>query len=345
MPLAVLATAGSDLFVRLASIFHGVVLPVLLIAAIGYAIQRRGGLDMATLRRLNFYFVIPAIVYYSIVTSKLTITAVGLVVAFGLAMLVAQGALTWAAGRLRGADPSLRRAMMMTTMFYNSGNFGLPVQEMAFQPYGPQAAADAVGYQAFVMISQNLISFTIGIGVVAGGQRARRLSDTLRHIAKLPPIYAITAAVLTVQLRNALGDHAGVAAAVAPLWQVLLYVKNAFIAVAVLTLGAQLATIRRGSTRDPVFLAVALRLLAGPAIGLAVIYTLRLLGVAIDPFVAQVLLISAASPTAVNAMLLCLEFHTHPDFAARAVFFSTLLSPVTVTAVVFLAQSGLLPGF
>ena len=44
-------------------------------------------------------------------------------------------------------------------------------------------------------------------------------------------------------------------------------------------------------------------------------------------------------------MLLCLEFDNHPDFAARAVLYSTLLSPVTVTLVVFLAQSKLLPGF
>jgi hypothetical protein len=43
-------------------------------------------------------------------------------------------------------------------------------------------------------------------------------------------------------------------------------------------------------------------------------------------------------------MMLCLEFDNHPDFAARAVFYSTLLSPVTVTGVIFLAQSGLLPG-
>ncbi len=339
----VIAAAWFDLFGRLGQIFHGVILPVLLIAAIGYAIQRLGKLDMRTLRLLNFYFVIPAIVYHSILTSELTINAVGLVIAFALTMLALQGTLAYLAARARGADPSLRRAMMMTTMFYNSGNFGLPVQRLAFEPSGMASAA--VGYQAFVMISQNLIGFTLGIAVVAGG-RARRLSETLRHILRLPPLYAIAAGAVTVQVRTLLGDaHPWVDQAVAPVWEVVEKVSEAFIAVAVLTLGAQLATIRRGATRDPLVLAVALRLLAGPAIGLGAIYAFRLVGVEISPFVSQVLLISTAAPTAVNTMLLCLEFQNHPDFAARVVFLSTLLSPITVTLVIFLAQSGLLPGF
>jgi hypothetical protein len=44
-------------------------------------------------------------------------------------------------------------------------------------------------------------------------------------------------------------------------------------------------------------------------------------------------------------MLLCLEFDNHPEFAARAVFTSTMASPITVTLVIFVAQSGWLPGF
>ena len=55
------------------------------------------------------------------------------------------------------------------------------------------------------------------------------------------------------------------------------------------------------------------------------------------------MLISSSTPTAVNVLLLSMEFENHPDFAARSVLYSTLLSPITVTLVVFLAQSGLIP--
>jgi len=72
----------------------------------------------------------------------------------------------------------------------------------------------------------------------------------------------------------------------------------------------------------------------------AMIYAFGLTG-----FLAQMLLIGSASPTAVNSMLLCLQFDRHGDFAARSVFYSTLISPVTVTTVIFLAQADILPGF
>jgi len=58
--------------------------------------------------------------------------------------------------------------------------------------------------------------------------------------------------------------------------------------------------------------------------------------------VAQVLLISTSTPTAVNCMLICMEFDNHPDFVARTVFYSTLLSPFTVTLAILLAHSGAL---
>ncbi len=53
----------SELPAQLAQIFYTIMLPILLLAGIGWGIQRKLGLDMATLRRLNFYFIMPALVY------------------------------------------------------------------------------------------------------------------------------------------------------------------------------------------------------------------------------------------------------------------------------------------
>jgi predicted permease len=86
--------------------------------------------------------------------------------------------------------------------------------------------------------------------------------------------------------------------------------------------------------RYPIKMSVLLRLLGAPALALLLAWVLGLHG-----FLARVLVVSAAMPTALNVMLLCLEFDNHPDYAARAVFYSTLISPITVTLVVFLAKS------
>ena len=332
----ILAVGLTDVGAQLAQIFYHIVLPILLLAGVGFLLQRRLGLDMPTLTRLNFYFVIPALIYHSVVTSELTAGDVGTVVGFSIAMLAALAVTTYLVAVVRGVPRDQRRAMLMSTMFYNSGNYGLPLQDLAFRRIGMGGQASAA--QIFVVIVQNFSGFTLGVLLAAGGGSKAKLKANLRHIARFPPLYALAAALLTLQIRNALGDDAArVAQAMRPIWQAIVYVRGAFIAVALCTLGAQLGLLRRGQNRYPVTLSVLLRLLAGPALGLGLIYAMGLRG-----FLAQVLLIGTATPTAVNCMLLCLEFDNHPDYAARAVFYSTLLSPLTVTAVIFLAQSNLL---
>lgn len=324
--------------VQLGRIFHGIVLPILLLAGIGFLLQRRLGLDRTTLRRLNFYFVMPAMVYYAVVTSDLSAGRVFSVVGFALGVVAVMGLLTWVAARLRGVPADLRRPLLMSTILHNSGNFGLPLQELAFSAQG--YGADALGLQAFVMITQNLLTFTVGVLLAAWGRRGADWRRNLAHIARFPPVYALAAALLTVQIRGWLGADSALGAALAPLWEVVVRVKGAFVALALLTLGAQLALVARRNHNYPVGMSVFLRLVCGPLVGLAVIYLTGLRG-----FLAQAMLIASSTPTAVNAMLLCLEFDNHPDYLARAVFYSTLLSPVTVTLTIFVAQGGFLPGF
>ena len=339
--IEMLSTLSSplELLGQLGHIFYFIVLPMLVLAGIGYLVQKKVGLDRHTLKALNFYFVMPGMIYYSILTSKMTVSQVGTVVVFALTLLVSMVLVTALVAKLRGIPRRYRNTMVMTTMLFNSGNFGLPLQERAFHHAG--LSSDATGMQALVMITQNLFTFTVGILIAAGGRKERHWKENLLHIAKLPPIYALTAAVLTVQVRNGLsGVSPSLGDAVEPWWKVVVYVKEAFFGVALLTLGAQLATVQRGKDRYPIRWSVFMRLLVGPLIALGIIYAFGVSG-----FIAQVLLIASSAPTAVNCMLLCLEFDNNPDYAATAVFYSSLLSPVTVTLVIFFAQGGFLPGF
>jgi len=325
---------------QLGQIFYTIVLPILLLAGVGWLLQRKAGLEMRTMTRLNFFLVVPGLIYASVVDPKADVRAADVltIVGFSAAMLAALAATTYVVAALRRVPRDRRSAMLMTTMFYNSGNYGLPLQDLAFRSV--ERSQWASTRQVFVILTQNLVNFTVGILLAAVGGRRGRLRQNLLVMAKFPPIYALAAALVTVQLRAWIGDDSGVAAAVRPFWQVIQYVRGAFIAVALVTLGAQLGTLRRGGARYPVTASVLIRLLGGPALGLGLIYLLGLKGL-----MAQLLLISTSTPTAVNCMLLCLQFDNHPDFAARSVFYSTLLSPVTVTLTIFLAQGGLLARF
>ncbi len=344
--LNIIATQALPLLGQLWEIFYQIVLPILLLAGIGWVLQRKGGLDMHTLTRLNFYLVVPVLIFVKLVTSPVSGADVGKVVGFCASMLAALATVTYLVAAARGVPRDQRRAMLMTTMFYNSGNYGLPLQELAYRPMSLDLAEKAGAWQVFVILTQNFSSFTLGILLAAGGKGTGQMKRSLKAIGRFPPVYALLAALVTVAILNAFGQPTpkevpeAAPAAVRPFWQALLYIKGAFFGIALVTLGAQLGALRGNHTRYPVTLSVVLRLLVGPALGLGLIYALGLRG-----HLAQVLLISTAMPTAVNCMLLCLQFDNHPDFAARSVFYSTLLSPITVTLTIFIAQGNFLPGF
>ncbi len=333
-PLADISSSLTGLAGQLGHIFYYVVLPVLLLAGIGWLLQRRLGLDMPTLTRLNFYFVMPGMTYFALVTSNVSPADVGAVVLFSLAMIACLAGVALAAAWARGVPREHRNALLMTAMFYNSGNYGLPLQRLAF----PDRADAAFSLQTFVMLTQNIVNFTVGVWLAATGRGQIRWKDSLLHVVKFPPLYSLAAGLLTIWARNALGGRApAVLEALAPFRESVRYVNDAFVAVALCTLGAQLATVRHEPADYPVKLSVVLRLLIAPVIGLGLVYAFGLSG-----FLAQLLLISTSAPTAINVMLLCLHFDNHPDYAARTVFYTTVLSPITVTLVIFLAKGGFL---
>jgi hypothetical protein len=330
---------------ELAQIFYFIVFPLLLLAGVGFVVQRALGLDMPTLTRLNFYFVIPGLVYASVVQSELTAEDVLTVVGFTLLVMATLAAVSYAAASARGVPREQRAALVMSTMFYNSGNYGLPLQELAFRSRPAvglaPASTIAVSLQVFVMLVQNVTSFTLGVLLASSGHRTVELKRALLLILRFPPIYALLAGGITVLVRSHFADASAVALRVfAPFWDALGFVKAAFVAIALCTLGAQLALVKPKSTKYPVVLAVVTRLLVGPLVGLGLVYALGLSGL-----LAQVLMISTSTPAAVNSLLLCVEFDNHAEFVAKNVFYSMVLSPITVTLTVFLTQSGLLEVF
>ncbi len=319
------------------SILYSVVLPILLLAGVGYLLQRRLGLDMPTLRTLSFHYVLPAVMFASIVTTELAAREVGVIVAFTLLLIATMGALTFGSAAILRVHSRRRSSLVMATTLQNTGNYGMTLQRLAFTAQG--SGAEAMSLQAFVMLTQNIVAFTAGVVLASWNtQRSRGvLRSALAHMVRLPPLYAVVFGVVVAALRQVVGNESEMAAQlVYPFWQVILVVRDAFLGIAVLTLGAQLATIRVKERDLLVILSVVLRLIFSP---LLAFFFIRLFG--LQGFVARVLLIGTCNPTAVNCMLLCLQFDNHSDFAARAVFYSTLLSPLTVSLVVYAARSGL----
>jgi predicted permease len=240
--------------------------------------------------------------------------------------------------RLGRVTPGRRAAVLMTVIFFNSGNFSIPLQKLAFAPWG--RGDEAAGLQVVIMLVQNVAMFTFGILLASGGREHRSWRATARHVVRFPPLYALAAALATLYLRSALGDRGPeVARALSPFWAATRMASDAFMAIALVTLGAQLATVGRRQAGEPLALPVLLRLAAGPLAGLVIVLILSR-WMTLDPLTAQVMRIAACAPTALNSVLLCMEFDNHPAMVARVVLWTTLIAPVVVTVAIAFARSG-----
>lgn len=320
------------MLVAMGEVFYKIVLPILLLAGIGFAVQRKHGLDMQTLLKLNFYLAVPAIIFYSILKSDLT--KAGVAIGYTALVMLLLAPVVLAVSWVWGIPRETWRAMLLGTIFWNTGNFSLPLQDLAWRDFG--LSVPAMGIQAFVMVGQNLMHFTFGVVLASGGKGNWR--QQARTVLAFPPLWAGLAGALVVLCRESMTPEMRQAASIAlrPFWDVVEYSRQAFMAIALLSLGAQVANVEPGWRDRRVVSCVLLRNLVGPAIGLAAVWMLGLRGLT-----AQVLLISSAAPSAVNSVLLSLQFNNHPETVSRTILYSTLLAPLTTTVVVWVAQSGI----
>jgi hypothetical protein len=167
----------------------------------------------------------------------------------------------------------------------------------------------------------NVSTFTVGLFLAnadaRGGWRShlKALNATLRQ----PAIYAVTSAAICKLM------HWDVHT-VTWLWEPLRMLADALIGFALVTLGVQLSQTKPAPIGAPLLSALAIRLLVGPVIAFGITQALHF-----PKAVAAVIILTAGAPTAVNSALLAHEFGGDRRFATASVYYSTLLSMVTVT--------------
>jgi malate permease and related proteins len=301
----------------LLQIVWNVITPIFLLIGLGFLVHRRLGFDITSLVRLNFWVFVPSFLFIRIFESQLSSHDLWLIGKHFAILFAIMFTLAWWGARLIGADDRLQRALTASVLFYNSGNYGVPVARLAF----PGGVGESV--QAVAVMLQNISNFTIGLALMAGG-RGQRRRDTLKEVFKLPMVYTLIAAW---------GWRASGAPLPEPLARALHLLADGLVPVALVTLGAQMATLRSHRLSAPLALSLGLRLCIAPLIGYGLV---RLLG--LHGPLAQAVVVSTSFPTAVNSALLAIEYDNEPDYAAAAVFYSTLVSSVTVSLVIYAVQ-------
>ncbi len=276
-----------------------VILPVLLIAGIGFTWAKMGRrFDSVFLTDIATNIGTPCLVAHSLTTLKVAPEDIAQM--FGAALCAIAGFCILGLVTLKLLRLSLN-SYLPALMFPNTGNMGLPLALFAFHEAG---LALAVVYFGCTVTLQ----FTLGISISAGNLSLSRLVRT-------PTIYSVVISILMLVfdvpvptwIENTIGVLGGLT-----------------IPMMLLTLGVSIAQLKVNALGRNLFLA-CVRLGGGFLIALAVTRIFHL-----PPVAAGVLIIQSSMPVAVFNFLFAQYYgRAHGDVAAMVVI-STALSFLTL---------------
>lgn len=305
------------------AVFSDNILPVFFLIMLGFLLGKKVKLDPSVLTSLNFYIIIPSFMFVMLTETDLP-DNVALILVAATLMLVINALLGMVISKVRSFDNVMSRSFASSLMFYNSGNIGIPLITLVFSDHQNKSALGiALAVQISVLLVQNISINTVGF--ILANHRSGSLKESIIKVFKMPIIYSIA---LALCLKYFSFDPQSLS-----IWPALVYAKDAMVAIALLTLGIQLASTSIKSLRADVFLSSALRLVGGPIAALIIVWFMRF-----DGIVAQAFLISSSVPTAVNTALIAIECKTNPEFASQTVMVSTVISAITLSGVIFLSQ-------
>jgi predicted permease len=272
-----------------------VVAPVFLLAAIGYT-WVRAGLDyrMEFVTRLSMTLGVPCLIFVSLMRTEIepaALTTLSVAALAGYGVIAAASLVLVAVSRLD------LRTFLAPIIFGNTGNLGLPIALFAF-------GDDGLGYAVVVFAVMAILSFTIGLWMVAGG-------GNLLKVLYEPMVGAT--------LLGALFLWQG--------WQTPTFLTNTLalvgqlaIPLMLITLGVAVARLTPGGVGRAAWLSLAKAAICVGA-GWTVGRWFDLPDVAF-----AVLLLQLATPVAVTSYLLAEKYGADADAVAGLVVVSTLLS-------------------
>ena len=300
-----------DIAVSLAQVFASTILPVVLLAGAGYILARTMPLDGRSLGRVIFYLASPSLVFRSIYNMEISSTLLQQEVLIVTGVYLLTGVIGWMAGA--DQERSRRSALTMSSSISNNGNMGLPISLFAL---GDAGLAIATVYYAISALLTN----TLGVFVASSGSAPLR--KAIGQSLRAPVIYATIFGLLLNRFTVPLPDS---------LYRAVDLMAGAAIPMMLVLLGVQLSTTPFNREQRVVWRSLVIRLGVSPLIALALCQVLGIGGLE-----RQVMILQAAMPTAVVATVLSTEFGAAPRLVAAAVFVSTLVSMVTLSAVIVL---------
>jgi predicted permease len=293
------------------SILISDVVPIFIIAGLGYLMEHRLNGSVKVLSTLSFNVLSPCLIFVQLVTSSMSGADAGRMSAFCLFLTVIMGITARLVSVPLHLKGKTRTSFLLAVMFSNSGNYALPVILFAF-------GREALSFASVYFVTSAVIVYSAGVFIAAhGGEGFRKAA---RNLKRVPALYALAAAMIIVV------THTEIPTVILRPAEML---SDAAIPVMILVLGMQLQRAKFPANLNAVLSAVALTLLVAPFVGMALSSILGMSGAA-----RQAAIVVSAMPAAVVTTVLALEFDLDSSFVTSIVFLSTLLSPVTLVLLI-----------
>src|SRR5690606_1141741 len=152
----------------------------------------------------------------------------------------------------------------------------------------------------------NILTYTYGVYNLISATKSGM--ESLISLLKMPVIHAMLLGGLLNCLQIPIPSF---------IWTRISLLSDAFLTIALILLGAQLAQIELKTIVNRTIITSSIgRLIIGPSVALLLIFLFGL-----DGIVAQSLFIASSFPTSRNSSTLALEYDIHPDLAAQTVLF------------------------
>src|SRR5215211_4389307 len=228
-------------FPVLASTFANNILPILLLGGAGFALGKLLHIDSRSLGRVVFYIFSPVLIFNLLLQNRLNLSEAIGVIALTLATVAIMGLLTWLLGSFFQLERPILTSILITTMFANTGNYGLPLVSFAF---GEQALA----YAGIYFATTTLLFYTLGVFLASLGHMT--FKEAIVELFRIPTMYAVLLATVI---------HAMNIQLPVPIARAVELAAGGTIPLMLVLLGVQLTQVEFAGNRRALHLSVALR--------------------------------------------------------------------------------------
>ena len=287
-----------------------IVLPAFLIFGAGFIGQKLLKLDIKSISTMSLYLMLPFLTFDTFYSNQLNVEYFYMFLFTCLLALIMM-TLTVLFGFFIKSDKTQMSAMLLGTIFPNSGNYGAPVAMFAFGAIGFQYAVIFMVIHAFLMN-------TIGIFIASyGSEKTTSIKDSLMRVIKMPVLYGFLFGVLfqllNIELPSTIQDGISL-------------VGSASIPTVMLILGMQLAEIKPQKFELKYVNTVTIfRMLISPLLAVVLVNFMP-----VNDMIKNVYILLAAMPIAANTTLLAVQFNVKPDLTSFTTLVTTLLSLLTI---------------